>query len=82
LQTRFEPTRGVLRESIHGTILKILSNSNRPMHVEEITKKVLQKRRTHSAYPNKTISSILQKSSFVKRYDSGYKIVKKPEFLN
>jgi len=52
------------------------------MHVSEITKKVLQIRRTHSAHPNKTISSILQKSAFVKRYDSGYKIIKKPQFFN
>ena len=73
-----ELSKWAFRESIHGAILKVLSNARRPLIVSEITEKVLKIKKIYGKTPHKTISSILQKSSFVKRTKLGYVLLKKP----
>jgi len=69
------------KSSIHGYALKALSQATRPLSVQEITKKVREHRRIYSAHPNNTVSSILQKSSFVRRNDFGfYSLIRKPVY--
>ena len=63
--------------SIHSNILVIMTRSKRPMTVDEITNEIIKNNKTMGKTPEKTISSILQRSSFVKRVNKGiYKIRK------
>lgn len=67
--------------TIHAFALKALSQATRPLSVQEITKKVREHRRIYSGHPNNTVSSILQKSDFVKRDRFGfYTLAKKPVY--
>lgn len=53
--------------SVHAIALKIMKEHNKPMTVKEITKLVLEKKTISSKVPYQTISSILQRSQYVKR---------------
>lgn len=68
--------------SIHDIILRVLLKSQKPMKVREITKKVLELKKIKSKTPTNTISSILQRSIFVKAQSGHgyYSIIKKPVF--
>ena len=70
------------KESIHNSILQVMSKSKKSIRVNEITKKVLAKRKIKGKTPAKTISAILQRSTFVRsRSKRGfYTIIKKPIF--
>ena len=72
----------VQKDSIHSTILQIMQKSKNPMSVSEITKKVMTKRKINSETPQKTVSSILSRSTFVRseKKRGHYSIIKKPIF--
>jgi len=70
--------RSLWSTSLHSMIIQILEKENRPMRVNEITKKILEKRRIASYTPQNTVSAILQSSAYVKRLERGiYKLTKK-----
>ena len=73
----------VKKGSIHDLILQVLLHSKKPTKVDEITEKVLKVKKINSKTPGKTISSILQKSTFVKAESKRgyYSIIKKPVFV-
>ena len=79
---RIEEFFAVRKGSVYDSVLQVLSQSQRSMKVNEITKKVLKIKKINSKTPSNTISSILQRSTFVKAgSDYGYyKIIKKPIF--
>jgi hypothetical protein len=69
--------RPLWQNSLHKSIIQILEQEGRPMRVNEITKKILEKRRIASNTPQNTISAILQSSAYVKRVERGvYKLIK------
>ena len=82
MSDRIEEFFTVRKGSIHDSVLQVLLQSKKPMKVSEITKKVLKIKKINSKTTSNTISSILQRSTFVKTgSDHGYyTIIKKPIF--
>ncbi len=57
--------------SIHAITLKILKEHNKPMTIKEITPLVLKQKKFSGKNPRQSISSILQRSQYVKRVSKG-----------
>ena len=55
---RSEKFFAVDKGSIHDSILQVLSQSKKPMKVDEITEKVLKIKKISGKTPGKTVSSI------------------------
>jgi len=57
--------------SAHSKIIEIMSKTNKPMTVEEITKKMNKYYSFSGKTPHKSISSTLQRSIYIKKIERG-----------
>ncbi len=53
--------------SVHAIALKIMKEHSKPMTIKEIANLVLQQKKISSKFPYQTISSVLQRSQYIKR---------------
>lgn len=65
------------RNSIHSQIIDIMTKTKRTMTVNEITEKIIKNNTLGGRTPEKTISSVLQRSHYFKRIIKGTYQLKK-----
>jgi hypothetical protein len=57
--------------SIHSQIINIMTKTKKSMTVDEITEKLMKNNMFRGKTPENTVSSVLQRSHYVKRISKG-----------
>ncbi|MGY5144184.1 MAG: winged helix-turn-helix domain-containing protein [Candidatus Nitrosopumilus sp. bin_32a] len=77
----FGPNKKTLSTTYIGLAIKILSRKNRPMHVIDLFEEISKYKKSTGKTPEKTLSSVLQKSPLFRKTSDGYVLEKKHAFL-